>query len=334
MDIDHVIPESLRADEKRYKELISRLGLPADFDICSYANLLPAHRRCNRAKSAKNLDRLPFYLQLASEASNKVESLITASRATETRDNTLAKLANAIQSGLITPSDVLEPLRPPDVLVLAKPLVFADGTEKSIAPEQVQSFLDRPVLIGGDGSFQADFGDDTGKRLSVQTCREYRAALSAGFYALTTVDIKFEGFLKNVNAVLSLVESVRVPTFSFINRPFKGVCDLDLIPVSVLPALSPDEQQEIAEMQNVSLGNLLKQKEIRILTISSREVALEWKNMGLLMRELFRADLNGDGIEDILCESYSWAIKGTFGFSWMSILSRLTSEGAFTIVNL
>src|ERR1700733_3553991 len=95
VDIDHVIPESLRADEIAYEETLSRFGLPLDFDIHSYANLLPAHRRCNRAKSDKNWSRLPFYIQLASEASIKVERLIAASRVTETRDNTLAKLAYA-----------------------------------------------------------------------------------------------------------------------------------------------------------------------------------------------------------------------------------------------
>jgi HNH endonuclease len=333
-DIDHVIPESLRADEIAYKETLTRLGLALDFDIHSYANLLPAHRRCNRAKSSKNWSRLPFYIQLASEASIKVESLIAASCVTETRDHMLAKLAHAIQSGLITPSDLLEPARPPDVLGLAKPLVFADGAESTIAPEQVDMFLDRPVLIGGHASFVADFGDNSGKRLSVRTCREYRAALSAGFYALTTVDIKFEGFLKVVNAVLATMESVRVPTLSFIDKPFKGVSDIDLIPISVLPALAPEEKEEIAAMPHTSLGELLERREIRILSISSREIALEWRNMGLLMRECLRADLNGDGIEDILCESYSWAIEGTFGFSWTSILSRLGPDEAFTMTTI
>jgi hypothetical protein len=40
-DIDHVIPEALRAEEKRYHDTILSLGLPEDFDISSYSNFYP-----------------------------------------------------------------------------------------------------------------------------------------------------------------------------------------------------------------------------------------------------------------------------------------------------
>ena len=330
-DIDHVIPETLRTDEKKYHETLLGLGLPIDFDIHSYANLLPAHRRCNRAKSHRTWNMLSFYTQIASAASQKIEDLMAATREQGSREKALRTLSDAIQSGLITPSDLIDSPLPPDVLVLARPLVFEDGTENFISPEQVERFLDRPVLIGGSEGFHVDFGDEKGIKLSIRTIREYRAALSAGYYARSQTDIKLEGYLKNINSVLTLVESVRVPTLSFIEKPFKGICDIDLIPVSVLSSLSPDDRTDLAAMKNLSLRDLLDRQEIKILNLSSKEVKLEWRNTGLLMRESLRADLNGDGIEDILCEFYVWSKGGTFGASWTGILSRLGSQEPFVI---
>jgi hypothetical protein len=226
---------------------------------------------------------------------------MSASLANQSRERALAMLSDAIQSGILEPSDLTDSTLTPHTLILAKPLLFEDGKESSISVEQVKKFLDRAVLIGGNRGFYVDFGDNSGKRLNVRTVREYRAALAAGFFALTQTDIKLEGYLKTVNTVLTLVESVRVPSLSFINKPFRGVCDIELLPVSLLPCLSRDDREETEAMEDSSLRELLEKREIKILSVSSKELAFEWRTMGLLMRELLRADLNGDGIEDILC---------------------------------
>ena len=126
----------------------------------------------------------------------------------------------------------------------------------------VERFLDRPVLIGGNPVLAADFGDDNGVRMTVRTCREYRAALAAGFHAKTTYDIKSEAFLKTTNAILTAAALVRVPLISYIRKPHRGVADLDLLPSSVLPCVSPDDAEIIAGMKGLSLGDLLGRGQI------------------------------------------------------------------------
>ncbi|MGJ0393160.1 MAG: HNH endonuclease [Methylocystis sp.] len=50
MEVDHIIPEAL-AGTPQLAQIIADLGRPADFDLNSYENWMPAHPRCNLEKS-------------------------------------------------------------------------------------------------------------------------------------------------------------------------------------------------------------------------------------------------------------------------------------------
>lgn len=264
-----------------------------------------------------------------------VQDLVASHKGRHKPEELISTVEDAIRSGLITPMDILE-AQPPDRLRLSRPLFFADRPDEpitSISPDEVEAYLNRPVLMGGNPIFSANFGDAGGVRMVVRTCREYRAALAAGFYALSTYDIKSEAFLKVANALLAGAAAVRVPLTSYIRTPHLGVIDLHLLPSSVLPCVSLDDRRAVSEMADLSLGDLLGRGEIKILGVSSNELSLEW-HWGLMLREICRADFDGDGIEDILCECYLWAPEGTLGYGWTSILSRRSSEEEFSVSNI
>jgi hypothetical protein len=138
----------------------------------------------------------------------------------------------------------------------------------------------------------------------VRTCREYRASLAAGFYARTTYDIKSQAFLKATNAVLAAAGSVRRPINSFIRSPHLGVADLGVLPSSILPCVSSDDEERVKTLSNHSLGDLQRSGEIHLLNVTSSQFSFEWQHMGYMICEMCRADFDGDGVEDILCESY------------------------------
>jgi hypothetical protein len=334
LQADHIIPEAVWSDPS-LAGLLADLDLPSDFDLTSPSNLLPAHGRCNRLKmdDVYKLGALHFYLARAEKKAPQIAELIASLKRHEKRETLLSQLSEALTSGVITHMDIRLEQSDPSVLKLSKPLVFADGLEYSVTPEQVPLFLDRPVLIGGNPDFDAAFGNEDGVKMRVRTCREYRAALQAGYFALTTIDMKSEAFLKPVYAVLLAAETVRLPHLSYIDRPFKGLADLDLLPVDVLPTISPDYQSKIEAMGGQTLKDLLDRGELKILRVSSGEISVEW-HWGLLMREICRADLDHDGIEDILCECYCWAIGGTMGFGWTCLLKRLSADEPFSISRL
>jgi len=48
--VDHVIPESLSADSERLASTLTSFGLPANFDLNSFANWMPSCAKCNVEK--------------------------------------------------------------------------------------------------------------------------------------------------------------------------------------------------------------------------------------------------------------------------------------------
>jgi HNH endonuclease len=53
LDIDHIVPEMLNDKKEELERAKANLGLQADFEVNSLGNLVPAHRRCNLAKSGR-----------------------------------------------------------------------------------------------------------------------------------------------------------------------------------------------------------------------------------------------------------------------------------------
>jgi hypothetical protein len=50
MEVDHILPESLLKDRSALDKALAAFGLQSDFDLNSFENWLPAHRRCNGIK--------------------------------------------------------------------------------------------------------------------------------------------------------------------------------------------------------------------------------------------------------------------------------------------
>lgn len=76
-EVDHVIPERLIGDAALVT-VLAELGLPATFDINSFSNWMPAHRRCNREKSDAVFRPSPLIqlkLQSAVDRADRSEAL-------------------------------------------------------------------------------------------------------------------------------------------------------------------------------------------------------------------------------------------------------------------
>ena len=333
-DIDHVVPESVATSPAAFARVKAELGLPLDFQVQSLRNLLPAHRRCNRLKAMRKFAPAPLalFLRMAQDAEEKIIAILSQSRRNEAKDKLLIGVARAIREGVIMPSELLDPSHSPEAIVLKRPLRFYQKVVDRITAEEVHSLLDEPVFgLQGMPFYSGSLEDD--RIVYVNTCREYRNAITSGFYPRTTHDIKVSAQLSTIDAVLSAAEKMRIPKASFISAPHKGVADLDLLPVEVLPVVSPDDPAEIASMAGQTLADLLGRGEIKITSCSSEEIILEW-HWGLVLRELCRSDLDGDGLEDILCECYCWAPGGSLGYGWNALLSRTSAEGLFKFKSL
>jgi hypothetical protein len=246
------------------------------------------------------------------------------------KENLLATLALGLEAGNVHISDVMGMFRDSAAFPLTSSIKFADQSEISeVAQHDIEVLLDKPILIGGRSEFSAELVNSSGSKMTVRTCREYRAALAAKYYADTTYDIKSEAFLKAADAVLAAVARAQPATVSYVSNPYCGVADLDLLPKELLPALSTDDTAAIGAMTQSSLAELVVKKEIEVTSVSSRHLSFSWKGMGVILSELLRADIDGDGIEELLVQYYKHALGGTFGYGEIGILTRRGPDQRF-----
>ena len=318
LDIDHIIPESLNDASVELERVKADFGLPSEFTLNSILNLVPAHRRCNLAKSGRlfNPASARFFLDIASRKEATILRQIDSLKLQDRKERILVVLQNALETGSISMADISDVRSSAGSFALSARLEFFDGSmEGKVFTESLDALLDKPLLFGCTTDIDGiEFVNDSGHSVTVRTCREYRAARAVGYYALTTFAMKMEAFLSSADAILDAVSRAKVPSLSHVTNPSVGVADLQLLPRDVLPTIGPDHERRIAEVTEPSLREMARAGKLRIVDVSSTRLLFEWEGAGAMLKELLRADLDGDGVEEILIQHYVYAVGGTLGY--------------------
>ncbi|MCC5882078.1 MAG: HNH endonuclease [Halomonas sp.] len=92
MEVDHILPEALLKDPERLSEILEMFGLDVEFDLNSYANWMPACRRCNGKKRDTIFNPSPIVQIMLQQADEK--AAVAKDRARETLSK--AKLSRAL----------------------------------------------------------------------------------------------------------------------------------------------------------------------------------------------------------------------------------------------
>jgi hypothetical protein len=336
LDIDHVVPEMLNDKKEELERAKTELGLPPGFDVNSLGNLVPAHRRCNLAKSGRMFHpaRARYFLEIAAGKEAVVRRCIDAMALQHRKDRLLAGVRAAFESGDITMGDVSDLVPGCGSFPLSIEVDFFDGPmERRIRQDEIDKLLDKQVLLGGTASIDGvEFINGTGQPLVVRTCREYRAARAAGYYAPTTFAIKMEAFLSATDAILDAVAHAQIASVSYVSNPFIGVADLHLLSKDVLPRIGPGDDEAIVAIAEPSLRELSRARKLSVVDVSSTRLQFEWEYSGAVLAELLRADLDGDGAEEILIQYYTYAVGGTLGYGSIGLLRRPEPDSMFEYV--
>jgi hypothetical protein len=333
--IDHIIPESLVNNPSELERIITQLGLPRDFDVFGYGNLLPSRPGANLQKGSVIFDPAPiqFFLGIAASKKALVEANIERIEKQIIRGRALILLQKCLERGDLDASEVATILEkhtePSEIFSLLEGMQFANATEiREIAKIDIETLRNLPIRLGQNNHINGvTLTRGENEQIHVRTCQEYNEAIKAGFFALTTFDMKMAAFFEHQCGLLTALEAATIPEVSFIDNPRVGVVDLELLPFSLFPTFgekSSNEDPSATYQSKVSDGTLsikrLRQNLLQIVVPGG---------MGHQLIEAARADFNGDGIEDILLFEYCWATQGTLGVGGIQILTRRCVDGLF-----
>ncbi|MGD1935926.1 MAG: hypothetical protein ACFB0Z_15745 [Candidatus Phaeomarinobacter sp.] len=213
---------------------------------------------------------------------------------------------------------------------LTMPLVFETETAQGCPDDaSLERLMDAPLPIGSRSSSEGTFAGvemtaaDGATKQKVRTCRQYTESIQKGFYAATQRDMNFEGFMRVAcGSVLALAASSE-PGSSRIDDEGVGFQTLSLLPVDVLPALSPDTEDALATLKSgqFSVGNMVATGDVLTRGGSPEQLELAYAGAASTYGEVARGDFNGDGEMDILVYARHEAVNGSLRWYELFALS-------------
>jgi hypothetical protein len=327
--IDHVIPEK---DAKRIDLLRVTHGLGADFDIEGDENLAPACHACNTDKIDRLLspERAALILTRIETRLPKVNRLKAIYRKQANDDDVMLGLAISLEKGLVSPAEVGNILRRYETgdreVNLYKSLQFVGGVSvAALRRSEVGRLFDEPLALLNCQPAHLNVKHSDGRTREIRTTREYRDAIAQGFIPTCNAMVKMATLFDFPLAVFTAMERAQPAQASFIREPRTGIIDLKYMPVSMLPR-GRISQEDIAceNLEDVqSRGNL------KVVSSTSHSLHIEYSGFSRIIVEIMRADLNEDGIEDILVYWHDSSLRGTYGDGGTFVLTRRTADGRF-----
>ncbi len=341
LDIDHIVPYSLLEQKGQLDRLKEEYGLPQTFDVDALTNLVPSHRHCNLQKLGKVLpkNRALHFLSIAEAKALKAQKIEAEIKHQIEQDNVTVLVQAALDAGLLRPGQMTALLanysKGRDIFEILESLPFRDERLKGFfSSSDIDLLYEKPILPRYHGLEQLemirDVGDKT-EKIAVVSCREWAEAIKDGYYTYSNYDMKEETFFRRVYAIVTCLAQARVPTVSYLSN---GVANVDILPLTILPSLSEDDGEELLRLKNqgFTMREMIETGRVRIIERSLLSLQLEFNYMGLVLNEIMRADIDGDGVEDMLVGEYEYTTEGTYGAGSALLLTRSGPNEQFTFL--
>lgn len=128
LEIDHIIPRSLKDKPEKFESLKKEFGIESDFEIDSYYNLVPTNSYCNKRKSNQifnNKKQLLFFLNLVEKKIEKIEQIEKKIIKERNKSNELSRLGINIENKLLNRKEILEFIKKIPSENLQEPLIIS-----------------------------------------------------------------------------------------------------------------------------------------------------------------------------------------------------------------
>ncbi|MBN1662582.1 MAG: hypothetical protein JW943_03165 [Deltaproteobacteria bacterium] len=338
--IDHVLPEKLADSPDELNRTKAQLGLDDKFELTGFENLLPCKPGINLQKGSVILEPAPIHYFLALAASKKalVQGHLARIEQRKNRGRALILLQQCLERGELSPDEVVRILeeyvdQPAEIFKLIEGMKFADSEVHTVAKADIAELRNRPIRLGRNDDIDGvTLTNDADEQIHVRSCTEYDAAIEAGYFALTTFDIKMATFFEHQCGLLKALEAASTPNVSHIADPRVGIVDLHLLPFSLFPYMGEEPESSDTNptyQSKIADGTLVVRRITHNLLVIE-----EHEGMGQQLIEVVRADFNGDGVEDILLFEYCYATHGTLGYGGIRVLTLKDSTSRFEELTL
>jgi HNH endonuclease len=333
LEIDHIIPVSISSEE--LDRLKAEDVIASCFDLNGFCNLLPTTRFQNSRKRAnlRNKSALLHFLAVAEQYRASVEQYIRASSGDDRSLNAYLRIKAQAERNDITVEDIVDIHRQQaDGITRLRhiPELVGTGETTLLNADLARTLMNKPFALGGGSITEVVLQDDAGSRTFCGDCASFLAAKAKRLQPRTQLDITFYGMASRNCEMLRALERARYAPASLIRYPRITCKNLDRWSASWVRRVwvGIDEAEDGALFARCkSIADLVSDGACRVVT------ATDWnfdvvpvKGLALSLTELFRADLDNDGAEEILVFDLTYAPQGSLRAGSVTI-ARPTSDG-------
>lgn len=329
LHIDHIMPESLSDNPKELLKIIQSYQLPSDFEINKFQNLVPTHSFCNQRKSNTLFSQSTtlYYLELASQKVPRIVTEIEKIQRRKNKGRLISNIETAIDTNLLTPEEIEKILlRAKENQWKSKAIKLEHGLEFIdqvydifYLDSDFTEFYDKKLVIPMNTDYVVLYNDHK-KTKKVSTLREWQDALSQGYYPFDNATIKVSHRFVFLEEFISAIQIAKMPKVSFLSDPWLDLSSFDLLSADILP--NPFQLLKDRHKKNTSIEQLIKEGLVEVNNGNYYQISLLFDGLQTSLREIFRADFSGNGIEDIFVRGWTHDIGGTLGFGFTRILTK------------
>jgi hypothetical protein len=346
MEVEHILPIELDNDDAAKATKFGELRLPLDFDLNSLENLVPACRSCNKLKRNLNLPPglVGIFLERARVRTSSIRDAIPQRLSEHQREKHRVSFLIGLENGAYTVEEALELIAAEDrrngIMSLSCPYeVFPGQSIFELDQGAIARLYHHPIDVNAEPGMmlhmaRGDYLKDEEESIKVNTLNQYLEATEAGFYPHTNMGMKLADtwFVTKI-ALLRKLQKARVPDLSFIDGI--SVNDIGCLPASALFLAEDVTEDEAVAGQRAFVGarsvrQLANMGEATILDTATGLIHVRYAGYETLLIEQFRADVNGDGLEEMVVYSSGRPETGTMRLSEIRTFVRTSPNALLT----
>jgi hypothetical protein len=317
LEIDHIVPVAITSSE--IERLIHQGVISADFDLNGLGNLLPTNRFQNGKKSAavRADSVLLHFLGLAEQHRAAVEVRLSASINDRKLLTAYLQLKSAADRNSLDVEDLVDIHRQQEGLTRLRHSPEVNGGEDLtlLNAELARELMTKPFELGGGEITEVVVQNDAEVQTVCTNCLEFLTAQKSGLWPLTQFDINCYGMADRNCGMLSVLDHAKFAPESALRYPRITCRDLNRWSSAWIRQvwIDFDEPADSAMFDRCkTIADLVEEGACEVVRQDDWHVAIEPRNgLAVSISELFRADLDDDGSEEILVFNLAYAPQGT-----------------------